>query len=65
MLQRTHSDHAVLTVEEAAGLMKVSRNYLYLLIKSRKGPPIKRLGNRIRIPLIGFNTWLNTPSKGK
>lgn len=62
-MQRAATDHAVYTIDEAARVMKISRNYLYLMIKKKQGPPVKRFGNRIRIPVIAFNDWLNKPAK--
>ena len=62
-MQRAGSEPAVYTIDEAAREMKISRNYLYVLIRKRKGPPFKRLGNRIRIPVRAFNEWLNAPTK--
>lgn len=56
-------EQAVYTVEEAARAMRISPNHLYILIRAKKGPPIKRLGGRIRIPVIAFTKWLNEPSK--
>lgn len=64
-MQQSGADQAVYTVEEAARKMKISRNYLYLLITNGEGPPVKRLGNRIRIPVIAFTAWINKPSKRK
>lgn len=62
-MRQAGNEPAVYTIDEAAREMKISRNYLYILIRKRKGPPIKRLGNRIRIPVRAFNEWLNGPSK--
>ena len=62
-MQGAGTDEAVYTVDEAARKMKISRNYLYLLITKGEGPPVKRFGNRIRIPTIAFTSWLNKPSK--
>ena len=56
---------AVYTVDEAARKMKISRNHLYILIRKRRGPPVKRFGNSIRIPVIAFTDWLNKPVKPK
>ena len=60
-MSRAESEPSVLTVSEAARAMKISQKYLYVLISKKKGPPVKRFGNRIRIPVIAFNNWLNRP----
>ncbi len=60
-MSRAESEPSVLTVSEAARAMKISQKYLYVLISKKKGPPVKRFGNRIRIPVIAFNNWLNKP----
>lgn len=57
------ADQAVYTIDEAAAKMKISRNYLYILIRKKRGPPVKRFGNRIRIPVQAFTAWLNTTAK--
>lgn len=51
------------TVAEAARELKISPKYLYVLIGQKKGPPVKRFGRIIRIPVAAFNDWLNKPAK--
>ena len=62
-MSRAESEPAVYTVDEAAREMKISRKYLYVLISKKRGPPVKRFGNRIRIPVMAFTAWINAPSK--
>lgn len=57
------NEQSVYTVDECARAMKISRNHLYILIRKKKGPPVKWLGGRIRIPVVAFTEWLNKPSK--
>lgn len=58
---------AVLTIKEAADIAKISRMFLYRLIQGKvpgqKGPPVKRIGSAIRIPVKSFLVWLETPTK--
>lgn len=54
---------SVLTVEEAAARAKISKDLLYDLIRTRKGPRVKRLSNRIRITVTEFNRWINPAPK--
>lgn len=62
-MSRAAPEPAVYTIDEAAREMKISRNYLYILIRKKQGPPVKRFGNRIRIPVVAFTTWLNNTAK--
>lgn len=62
-MSRAGTEPAVYTIDEAAAQMKISRNYLYILIRKKQGPPVKRFGNRIRIPVAAFVAWLNDPKK--
>lgn len=57
------TERVALTVKEAAELARVSAKFFYALLKRRGGPPHKRLGDRIIIPVDGFHRWLETPSK--
>lgn len=60
-------DPAVLTVKEAADIAKISPMFLYRLVQGKvpgqKGPPVKRIGSAIRVPVKSFLTWLETPTK--
>lgn len=58
-MQKAGNDDLVYTVAEAARLAKISRNYLYGLIKKKGGPRVKRFGNRIRIPASALHAWIN------
>lgn len=55
----------VLTVKQAIPLSKLGRSLFYSVLGTRKGPPIKRVGDRILIPAEKFRTWLTTPDKPK
>lgn len=48
----------VLTVNEVASILKISRSKAYELVNS-KGFPTKHIGRRLRIPRDMFFTWLN------
>jgi excisionase family DNA binding protein len=53
----------VLTVKQAAARVKVSEDFFYRLLAKRKGPRVKRVGNRIRITVTAFNQWINPKGK--
>lgn len=53
----------VLTVKQAIPLSKLGRSLFYRVLGTRKGPPIKRVGDRILIPAEKFRVWLTTPDK--
>lgn len=62
----TQDVELALTVEEAAARAKISKDLLYDLIRTRKGPRVKRISNRIRITVTSFNRWMNPePKKAK
>ena len=61
LMRQAGSEPTVYTVDEEAREMKISRKHLYVLIGKKKGPPVKRFGNRIRIPVLAFSRWLNKP----
>jgi excisionase family DNA binding protein len=48
---------AVLTVEEAARMLRISRGSCYELIRQHQIPHI-RLGRSIRVPRFGLEQWL-------
>lgn len=50
-------DAAVLTVAEAAGVLRISRNLAYDLIAQGRLPHV-RLGRRILIPRHGLEQWI-------
>jgi len=55
---RAHAEaRTVLTVEEAAGLLRIGRNTCYELIRQHQIPHI-RLGRVIRIPRFGLEQWI-------
>lgn len=55
----------VLTVEEAAGLLRISRNTAYTLARlwretgGREGLPVIELGRNLRVPLVGLQRLLD------
>ena len=57
------NDHEVLTVEEAAKVLRISRNHAYGLVAQDKLPSI-RLGRRIRIPRDLFDNWMKHQQTG-
>ena len=56
----TGSDRLVLTVDEAAYLLNISRGLAYELVAQRELPAI-RLGRRIVIPRVAVEELLGTP----
>lgn len=58
-------ERVALTVKEAAEIARVSVKFFYALIGKRGGPPHKRLGDRIIIPVQKFHKWLETTSKNR
>jgi hypothetical protein len=57
------TDETVLTVKQAIPLSKLGRSLFYRVLGTRRGPPIKRVGDRILIPAEKFRIWLTTPDK--
>lgn len=57
------TERVALTVKEAAELARVSVKFFYQLLQRKGGPPHKRLGDRIIIPVDKFHRWLETPSR--
>ena len=54
------NDTRVLTVEEAARLLGISRGLGYEL--ARRGEiPVLRLGRRLVVPKAAFEAWLSAP----
>ena len=47
----------LLTVEEAARLLRVGRNTCYELIRQHRVPHV-RLGRLIRVPRFGLEAWI-------
>ncbi len=52
------SEALLLTVREAAELLRISRNLAYELVAQRRLPHV-RLGRVIRIPRHALETWIN------
>jgi excisionase family DNA binding protein len=51
----------VLTVDEAAGRLKVDRKSLYATIARGEFWPAVRIGRRLVIPRAAFEAWLRDP----
>ena len=56
-------DVMLLTVREAAGLLRISRNLAYELVARGEIPSI-RLGRVIRVPRTALDQWLEAESLG-
>lgn len=52
----------VLTLDEVAQYLRVSKNTAYALCVSAGFPAVK-VGRRIRVPLQAFEQWLMRPSR--
>jgi DNA binding domain, excisionase family len=55
----TEFEPLLLTVDETARLLRISRNLTYELIAHNRVPHI-RLGRRILVPRRGLETWIAT-----
>jgi excisionase family DNA binding protein len=56
------SDDVLLTVEEAAALLRVNRKTLYEAVRLKQVPGVVRLGKVIRIGRLPLMTWINQPA---
>ena len=54
---------SVMTVDEMARELNLSRRIAYELIHSEYGPPVIRVGRIFRIPVDGFKLWLEEQSE--
>ncbi len=54
---RTEEDPLLVTVPEAARLLRISRNLAYELVRQERIPFI-RLGRRLLIPRRGLEEWV-------
>lgn len=52
----------VMTVDEMADVLRISRPKAYELIHSQDGPPVLRVGRCIRVPTDGLKAWLERQS---
>lgn len=54
----TMDDPLLLTVDEAAALLRISRNATYMLIRQHRLPHV-RMGRTIRIPAARLREWID------
>ena len=52
----------ILTVEEAAGMLRISRGLAYEMVRSGRLPSI-RLGRRLLVPRSALESMLGNPDK--
>ncbi len=52
----------VLTVEEVAAILRVSKATVYRMVRERKIPALYIAGRMIRFPKESFLVWLNSGS---
>jgi excisionase family DNA binding protein len=50
-----------LTIKEAAELLGVHQNFLYLRMGTHRGPPAHKRGSVWRIPAYDFAIWMQRP----
>lgn len=53
-----HDSSPVLTVEEAAALLRVDRKTMYEAVRRHEVPGVVRVGRAIRIGRAAFDSWL-------
>ncbi len=56
-------EQTVLTVKEAAAIMRISTSAMYQLIRENRAPHIS-IGKRRVIPAAPFYAWLNASVEG-
>lgn len=56
-------ENRILTVKEAAAIMRISTSSLYQLLRENKAPHIT-IGKRKVIPAARFYAWLDNEVKG-
>lgn len=56
-------EHKILTVKEAAAIMRVSSSAMYQLVRENKAPHIS-IGKRKVIPAARFYEWLDKSVTG-
>lgn len=56
-------EQKILTIKEAAGIMRVSPSMMYQLVREDKAPHIS-IGKRKVIPAERFFKWLDNSTKG-
>lgn len=55
-------DNSLLTVDEVAGRLRLSRNKIYQLLHTHEIPHI-RLGRKFRIPTQALERWIEATSR--
>lgn len=58
MAELPRNDH-FLTLKEAAAYVRIHPKSFALWLKKKNGPPVRRFGNRIRLPKDKFIKWAN------
>lgn len=56
-------ESSVLTVKEAAGILRISSSKMYQLLRENMVPHLK-LGNRVVIPRTRFMNWIDSTTTG-
>lgn len=56
-------EHTVLTVKEAAAIMRISTSAMYQLLRDNKAPHIS-IGKRKVIPAAQFFVWMDSVVQG-
>ena len=56
------NDNSLLTVDEVAERLRLSRNTIYSLIHTHQIPHI-RLGRKFRIPTQAFENWIESAAR--
>ncbi len=56
-------EHTVLTVKEAAAIMRISTSAMYQLLRDNKAPHIS-IGKRKVIPAAQFFAWMDSVVQG-
>jgi excisionase family DNA binding protein len=59
------ADPEILTVDEAAALLRMDRKTVYALVEKRQLPGARRLGKCIRIHRPTLLKWMETGNAGK
>jgi excisionase family DNA binding protein len=60
-LQSTHAERRVVTVNEAAAMLRISRGSAYDAVRRKEIPTI-RIGRRLLVPLAALERMLTNPA---